>query len=290
MKKSPENRDFRDVKSVEPGNTNKAPRQENQLKSWFFTFNNFTRPDDIEILETVFKKICYKYIFEVEVGEEGTEHLQGVIFLKNKMRWSEFKLSDKIHWEGTKNNEKAIKYCQKDYQEGKTKEIFFFGMKLKKPLKLISPDRLYQKEILEIISKEPDDRKIHWFYEDIGNVGKSQFTKYLVNKYDAIFIDEGKKADLMNHTLTAYQNDNDLSLFIIDIPRDNFNKVSYKSLEAIKNGMIYSPKYEGGQCLFNSPHIIIFCNYPPETSKLSLDRWDIREIQKDYSSKKIDAY
>ena len=68
------------------------------------------------------------------------------------------------------------------------------------------------------------------------------------------------------------------SVIVIDVPRDNGNTVSYKAIEQIKNGMICNTKYETGMKLFNSPHIIIFANMPPEEHKLSADRWKIFEI------------
>lgn len=269
------------------GNTKKkTSTRPNQLKNWFFTFNNYDETD-IQILKDKFMEICKRFIFEKEIGESGTQHLQGFIECKEKMRFSEFGLNKKIHWEPCKDIESAIKYCQKDYQKGLTKDIYFNGIKVKKPLKLINPDRQYQKEILNIIKEEPDERKIHWYFEKIGKVGKSQFTKYLAAKHNAIFIDEGKKSDLMNTCLINFNDDNDMSLFILDIPRDNKNICSYKSIESIKTGLIYSPKYEGGQAIFNSPHIIIFSNYPPETRCLSKDRWEIFEIQEDYSTKRL---
>ena len=42
--------------------------------------------------------------------------------------------------------------------------------------------------------------------------------------------------------------------------------------------MIYSPKYEGGYKLFNSPHIIVFANMAPQYERLSKDRWKVRNI------------
>lgn len=93
----------------------------------------------------------------------------------------------------------------------------------------------------------------------------------------------------MNTCLTNYNNGHPMNFFILDIPRANKNCISYKSIESIKTGLIYSPKYEGGQAVFNSPHIIIFSNYPPEIQNLSLDRWEIFEIQEDFSTKKINA-
>jgi len=57
-------------------------KRENQLTNWFFTFNNYTA-DDILLLETKFKTICKKYVFQEEIGLKcGTPHLQGSIHLK----------------------------------------------------------------------------------------------------------------------------------------------------------------------------------------------------------------
>lgn len=275
---------FGDSKT-EVGNTRlKLQPRPNQLKNWVFTFNNY-KETDILLLKNKFMEICEKFIFEHEIGESKTPHLQGFIQLKKAMRWTEFNLPNTIHWEKCKCVEASIQYCQKDYQQGITKEIHFFNIMVKRPLKLITPDRTYQQEIIKIIKEEPDERTIHWYFEKRGKVGKSQFTKYLVSKHNAIFIDEGKKTDLMNTCLSSFNSGHDMNLFVLDIPRANKNMCSYKSIESIKCGLIYSPKYEGGQAIFNSPHIIIFSNYPPEIHNLSLDRWKIFEIQEDFSTK-----
>ena len=68
------------------------------------------------------------------------------------------------------------------------------------------------------------------------------------------------------------------NVVLFDIPRDNGNKISYKSIESIKNGVVYSPKYESKHKLFNSPHVICFANCLPEVEKMSDDRWCIEEI------------
>ena len=55
-------------------------KQGNQLKNWFFTWNNYPN-DAIETLETTFKQICIKYVFQREIGEEtNTPHIQGSIW------------------------------------------------------------------------------------------------------------------------------------------------------------------------------------------------------------------
>lgn len=259
------------------GNTKSSrvkSQQPLQLKQWFFTFNGYLE-SDILLMEERFKEICFKYVFQEEIGENGNKHLQGNIWLLKKMRWSEFKLSPKIHWEKTRNEEAAEKYCQKDAT--RSGRVFVYP----KPIKVIDVKDMYdyQKDILNIVEKDPDDRLVYWFYESTGNKGKSSICKYLISKMNALFIDEGKKADLIN--LVFNNNMDRCRIIVIDIPRANGNKCSYKTIEAIKNGMICNTKYETGTKLFNPPHILIFSNYPPEIDELSKDRWQIYEIRED---------
>lgn len=267
------------------GNTNseqlpkKTKKLGNQAIHWCFTFNNYDK-DAPSALEKVFKNICIKYVFQEEVGEEGTPHLQGYIHLKKKMRWSEFKLTDKIHWEICKKINESISYCQKP--ETRSGAIFKWGFPA--DLKLITPNREWQLDILKIINDFPNERKVYWYYDISGGIGKSSLCKYLCAKHNALYIDEGKKADLIN---IIFNNDMDkCNLIVIDVPRDNGNKVSYKAIEQIKNGMICNTKYETGMKLFNSPHLLIFSNFYPETDKLSLDRWEIFEIKNNSLEKK----
>lgn len=244
-------------------------RRTNQTKSWFFTFNNYTEEDIITLKNKFDEDIFEKYIFEKEVGESGTPHLQGCVFCKTKTRWSEFNLSKNINWSKVRDEERAIKYCQKDYQS-LGNELWYKNIQVRERLELINPNRPYQKMILNILTDKPDNRTIHWFYEPNGNVGKSSLVKYLVLRNGSIFIDEGKKTDIMNTTLTFYNAGNTMKSFIFDIPRQNKNKISWKSIESIKNGLIYSPKYEGGVASFNSPHVIIFSNFKPDIDEFTL--------------------
>lgn len=71
---------------------------------------------------------------------------------------------------------------------------------------------------------------------------------------------------------------NPLELVVIDIPRCNENKVSYQAIEDLKNGMLFSTKYESAMCVFDAPHVLVFANFPPERAKLSADRWDVRHV------------
>lgn len=258
---------------LEDGNTiSKSTRRMNQLKRWCFTFNNY-KIDDIKILETKFKLICVKYVFQQEKGEtNGTPHIQGAIWLKKEMRPSEFDLDKKIHWEGMRNEKASIAYCQKSLTaEG---EPFFFGFP--KPIKIIENLKNWQKEIEDLFFTEPDGRTVNWYWENIGGVGKSSFCKYMYVKHKAITIQGGKLADIMNIIFNLDMDET--KMLIIDIPRNNSNKISYSAVECILNGMITNTKFETGVKVFNPPHVVILSNFEPEYEKLSLDRWNVKEI------------
>lgn len=70
-----------------------------------------------------------------------------------------------------------------------------------------------------------------------------------------------------------------ITCIMLDIPRANNGNVSYASLESIKNGLVCNHKYETGTKVFNSPHVVVFANFPPvEPDKLSSDRWHIENL------------
>lgn len=258
----------------EVGNT----KQPLQLKKWFFTFNNYSN-DDIRDLETCFKSLqgC-KYVFQEEIGSEGTPHLQGQIHLAKAMRWSEFKLSKKIHWEKTRNENKAINYCRKlDTRNGK----IYTNMKIPKPIQRIAKENLYdfQKEIVNIIEQEPDPRKIFWYVDEEGGKGKSELCRYLCLEHEAILL-AGKAGD-MKYGIMKYNEKRGYypEVILIDLPRTfNSDYLCYTGIEEIKNGMFFNTKYESDMVIFNRPHIFIFSNSIPDKEKLSKDRWIIKHI------------
>ena len=113
-----------------------------------------------------------------------------------------------------------------------------------------------------------------WYWEEIGNIGKTQFSKYLCLKYNALLL-SGKSADMKYAVCRHIKEVGDPYLIIIDVPRSGKDYISYGGIEEIKNGVFFSGKYESGQAIFPSPHILVFSNFPPDESCLSADRWDI---------------
>lgn len=83
---------------------------------WCFTLNNPTDADH-NALQKLQDDDVYKYlVFGREVGEEGTPHLQGYVYLKLKKSLANVKkLLSRAHWEAQRGTfAKAIEYCKKD--------------------------------------------------------------------------------------------------------------------------------------------------------------------------------
>jgi hypothetical protein len=79
-------------------------------------------------------------------------------------------------------------------------------------------------EVRAIVTGPIDPRKVHWYWEKNGNVGKTWITKYLAVHEDVCFLSDS------------------------------------------------------GSFLTMGSNVIIFANFAPNQSKISSDRWIIREI------------
>jgi len=267
----------------EKGNTHNLlpipPKAKNgqvpQRKNHFFTWNNYTEEQIGGLLE-YFNKHALKFAFQEEIAPEtGTPHLQGMVMFSKETRSTVFDPKSKGHWEPLKKSDGA--YQLKDESRKPNGRQWSKG--LPKPVKLITPDRQWELDILEIIKNDPDDRTIHWYWSKAGKMGKTCFSKYLAMKHGAIAL-SGKSADMKNGVIDYHKSNGDYpELIIIPIPRSfNTDYLNYEGIEIIKDMFFYSGKYEGGQVCGNPPHLFVFANIPPDFSKLSIDRWIVTEI------------
>lgn len=223
-------------------------------------------------MEQVLKHECKWFIFQEETGDEGTPHLQGTLSLLKKKRLTELKaLNPTIHWEATKSVTASMTYCTK--HASRTGKIFHYGCEIPSQVDVEEPFG-WQLIVTQIIETVPDKRTIHWFWEPTGGVGKTTLCKYLVARRGALML-TGKSAD-MYHMLSKFPDKR--RLILVDVPRSTQEYINYGAIEQIKNGLIFSGKYEGTQLVFNCPHVIVFANEPPDTFKMSQDRWNIVEI------------
>lgn len=264
------------------GNTSSSPPPKtrgSQLTNHFFTFNNYNNVEGGDPLQ-VYEKLknhpkVLKFVFQEETGEGGTPHLQGNVICKPKQacRYTEFGLPKQVHWEKTRNTEKAMEYCQKE--DSRTGKTYSWGFP--KPLKIITDLYPWQKELLDLTQTEPDDRAVHWIFETVGCTGKTAFIKYMIHHHNALVCSSGKHADIINFIFNSDMDQSNVVFFTLS--RSDKGKISYSALEAIKDGLISNTKYETGQKIFNPPHVIVLANYPPDKPEnLSEDRWRIRDL------------
>jgi len=128
-----------------------------------------------------------------------------------------------------------------------------------------------EKELLE----EPGDRKIVFVVDSVGNSGKSFFCRWFLENHGAKtqVLSAGKEVDL------SYMVEDFKSIFLFDISRGRLEYLQYSILEALKNGVVQSTKYASmSKILHGRAHVVVFTNEHPDMTKLSEDRYDIREI------------
>ena len=273
--------------SRELGNTKPTPSKAKSVRArrWCLTWHNYT-PETLATFEEYCKINCVYYVLGKELTKKGIKHIQGYIEFKNqKTLTSLVKTHPQISkWIVAKGNKSQnLTYCSK---EGDFSKKLDFKEKLKAKL-LAKYDNVkwkkWQSDILNFIETVPDDRTIYWVHEELGNIGKSYLAKYIVMKY-ACIIANGKKDNIFNQIKLSLDEEKEPKIIILDIPRYNLEYINYGCLEQLKNGMLYSGKYEGGICLFDNPHIIVFANEEPNTERMSKDRWKIINLNKTYEN------
>jgi len=271
--------------SGQNGNTKHSARKQiSPAKHWEFTLNNYTKAD-IKVIENMDSSIVPIIVGQSEIGEEnGIKHLQVQFSLNKKMRPLKM-IQDafghkKASLRKVRNLLSTRNYCSKDdTHDGVWR--YTRGWKRPTPLALITYDILneYQKSIADFFKKPCDprfSRDIYWFWEPKGNMGKTVLSTFFYDCRDAVIV-SGKKGDCF-FAIQSYLATHDGAgpeIVICDIPRSNINYVSYTAIEKIKDGLLFSGKYESKPVRFNRPHVICFANEMPDRQAVSLDRWKI---------------
>jgi len=249
----------------------------NQLYRWAFTLKSTYKGDDDideliepESLWSVLKMFCKEFIFQLELSETGYEHYQGCFSLINKHRRAEVKNIlgyRNVHVEPIKNWAASKKYCSKEATRIKGPWDIY-----SKFIKTIQNLNYWQGPCFTLLESPPDDRSIYWIYDTAGNMGKSAFCKYCAVYLGATVINNGSFADI------AFCIPENPKIVMFDLTRSIEGRVNYSALEALKNGMIFSGKYESKTKMFNPPHVFVFSNFGPDLSAMSADRWRVIDL------------
>ena len=185
------------------------------------------------------------------------------------------RLLDKAHWEPAKGDAtENYNYCTKE--DTRVLGPFYKGFAAI-PILPIVEFRDWQRKVWALYNTAPDDRSIYWFYDVHGGVGKTAMAKYLCIKGQCVYVN-GKASDVKYAVCKTREAGIDVKCVIWGIPRQSQDYVSYAAIEEVKDGLFFSNKYESGTVVMNSPHIFVFCNFYPEVTKLSQDRWRIFDI------------
>lgn len=268
------------------GNTKSPVLTSTRHRKYCMTINNY---DDTEYTHIINELQQGKFICGKEIGASATKHLQIYVEWKNARQFNVMKqLFPRAHIEVAKGKRDAnYAYCSKDgdfatNMEDPQKNAKKFREDVRKRISAkleVLRWKRWQRDVLEELRTEPDERTINWYWEDVGGVGKTTLCKYICTKFEGVIICDGKKSDIFNQVNMTLENCQTPKIIIMDVPRTMEDHVSYGTLENLKNGLLFSGKYEGGQCLFECPHVFVFANFPPDETKMSADRWNVRQLE-----------
>lgn len=275
--------------SVE-GNTKPQPKV-TKRRGWCFTWNNYTEEDWEQIKKYVDTQTQYYIVGKEEGKLNNTPHLQGYIYYANARTFKQVKdMLPKCHIEPSRGTPiQNHNYCSKEgeyierWNQCKNKQSVaeFIAERKKIALNKYKSTvwKQWQADIIAKLDAKADDRSIIWVVDEKGHCGKSYLAKYLYLKHATIIAD-GHKSDIFNQlNIKINIERQDITLCILDIPRCGEHYINYGVIEQLKNGLIYSGKYEGGDIIFDPLHIIIFANFEPDYYKVTSDRWNIIEVK-----------
>ena len=132
----------------------------------------------------------------------------------------------------------------------------------------------WQQKLTDIVMEQEETRetrKVNWVYDVIGNSGKTFWAEFMDSTEEAFVTYNGKIADI------AYAIKRPRHV-ILDLTRSQAGYFNYSVIEAIKNGRLFSTKYEAKMKVIKVPTVTILANQAPDRTKLSQDRWNVLQI------------
>jgi hypothetical protein len=127
--------------------------------------------------------------------------------------------------------------------------------------------RPWQAAVVKICQGKAHSRHIYWIEDPKGAAGKSRLTTYMCREMNAVELD-GRQMDAA-FSYTGQK------IVIFDLARA-VDAGTLKDLfivgEKLKNGQIYSSKYQSRLKVFEVPHVFYFSNMPPPIGVWSADR------------------
>lgn len=138
------------------------------------------------------------------------------------------------------------------------------------------PLRDWQRSVVAMLEQPADRRKIIFVVDEVGNMGKSWFADWFQqqNEETCQVLTPGKRNDM------AYVLKPGLKYLFLDAPRSKQSEfIQYDFLEDLKNGRVFSPKYESVVKTYEPMHIVVCMNEQPDRTKLSADRYTVINLR-----------
>lgn len=136
--------------------------------------------------------------------------------------------------------------------------------------------RSWQIELDSLLAHPPDDRKVIFVVDYVGNKGKTWFAKrYCEIHPDGQLLEPAKKSD-MAHALQPQ-----LRVLFINVTRQSDSKnleYLYSFIESVKDGCVFSGKYESSMKKYVNIHVVVLMNFDPNMDLLSQDRYHVMTI------------
>ena len=132
----------------------------------------------------------------------------------------------------------------------------------------------WQSKLNQLLIAVPDDRTIIFIVDPKGNQGKTWFAKHYTRLHpdNSQILEFGKKADM------AYALDIGVRHLFMNCSRQQLEFLNYSFLESVKDGMVFSSKYESQLKQLNKCHVVVLMNSEPDLHALSQDRYKIINI------------
>lgn len=133
--------------------------------------------------------------------------------------------------------------------------------------------RPWQRKMVNVIENCNSTRQIIWLVDPVGNNGKTFLLYYLRDMLQAMRVPNANSNDFA--FANRYQ-----KIVVFDYTRESKDHINYDLLEDLKNGSIWSPKYQSAVKSWKyNVKVICFANFPPKFKALSHDRWNVLELK-----------
>jgi hypothetical protein len=196
---------------------------------------------------------------EESVKKDSNDTLQTMVdFILDNEQFDEDSLYKKFGKHYLKQGKNAISLARGIMSSRKRKQL----MEDMEDIDLKS----WQQECLNLIHNQ-NDRQILWIIDVVGGAGKTFLCKQLVSQFNAFYSTSTNGRDVA----CAYNGEN---MVIFDLTRENSEQINYSTIEALKNGIVFSGKYKSRlKVAHGATKVVVMMNKEPDMTKLSRDRW-----------------